>query len=241
MVFMADRKLLSSYGGGGGDLSEGTKQAVLITTYIGAVSSLIGSCTILACFVTLPALRRFSFRLVAYLSISDVISSTMLLLGDPDEGSFACGFQSYVSQFATIASVLWTAAIAFVLYKAVVLRSLVASNIRRLELKLHGGVWGVSFVLMLLPIIDNSYGKAGTWCWIRNDKAGQALRLVAFYIPLWLTAAFNGVLYYFVGKTLRRTKALLTAAGIKSNNSSTRAIQMVQRLGWYPIILVGVW
>ena len=159
------RALLSSYSGGGGSLSDGAADAALACTIAGASLSVIGSGTILTCFALLPALRRFSFRLVAYLSVADLISSTMLLIGDPSEGSFACGLQSYLSQFATIASVLWTAAIAFVLYKAVVLKTLSAAAIQPLERKLHLGVWGTSFIFMLLPIIDNSYGKAGTWCW----------------------------------------------------------------------------
>ena len=69
----------------------------------------------------------------------------------------------------------------------------------------------------------------------------QALRLVVFYIPLWLTVAFNCVMYYYVGRTLRRTKQLLSMAGVKSDSSSVKAIQIVQRLGWYPVILIGVW
>ena len=326
------RALLSSYSGGGGSLSDGAVDASLACTIVGASLSVIGSGTILTCFALLPALRRFSFRLVAYLSVADLISSTMLLIGDPREGSFACGLQSYLSQFATIASVLWTAAIAFVLYKAVVLKTLSAAVIQPLERKLHFGVWGTSFILMLLPIIDNSYGKAGTWCWygstktphrndrslihssairgtqyshshththysihrprmktdsghtefylhltrrrsdtsdekavvyvdtcmcihaylhvclflrnvcvsrIKNNDAGKALRLVVFYIPLWATISFNGVMYYYVGRTLRRTKQLLV--GVKADDSSLKAIQIVQRLGWYPVILIGVW
>lgn len=235
------RQLLSSYGGGGGDLSPGAADAALVLTYVGASLSLLGSGTILTCFAALPSLRRFSFRLVAYLSMCDCLSSAMLLLGDPRGGSFACSLQSFVSQFSTVASVLWTAAIAFVLWKAVVNRSLEAASIPGLERRLHALVWGCSFVLMLLPLIDNSYGEAGTWCWIKNTTAGKALRLVVFYIPLWLTVGFNCVMYYYVGRTLRRTKQLLSMAGVKSDSSSVKAIQIVQRLGYYPVILMGVW
>ena len=167
------RQLLSSYGGGGGDLSPGAADAALVLTYVGASLSLLGSGTILTCFAALPSLRRFSFRLVAYLSMCDCLSSAMLLLGDPRDGSFACSLQSFVSQFSTVASVLWTAAIAFVLWKAVVNRSLEAASIPGLERRLHALVWGCSFVLMLLPLIDNSYGEAGTWCWIKNTTGAS--------------------------------------------------------------------
>ena len=76
---------------------------------------------------------------------------------------------------------------------------------------------------------------------IKNNDAGKALRLVVFYIPLWATICFNGIMYYYVGRTLRRTKQLLAGAGVKADDSSLKAIQIVQRLGWYPVILIGVW
>lgn len=91
-----------------------------------------------------------------------------------------------------IAQILWTVAIACVLYDVTVnLRMYHSHEQSRLMRRFHAAVWGTALVTMLLPFTTNSYGNTGAWCWIKASNkeefdVGTMWRYLLLYIPVWL-------------------------------------------------------
>ncbi|KAJ4836018.1 glycolytic proteins transcriptional activator gcr1 [Turnera subulata] len=90
----------------------------------GGASSLsfVGSSFIVLCYCLFPHLRKFSFKLVFYLAISDMLCSFFSIVADPWSGfgGFLCYAQDYTTHFFCVASFLWTTTIAFTLHRTVV-------------------------------------------------------------------------------------------------------------------------
>ena len=120
-----------------------------------------------ACYLLLPKLRKFSFKLVFWLAVSDLGFSFACMLGDPDDGSVRCYTQAYLVSFFTLASVLWTTVIAHTLHISLHHPDKALGMHRRMRLY-HAYTWGVAFVLTMLPQSTDSYGSAGSFCWIRG-------------------------------------------------------------------------
>lgn len=69
--------------------------------------------------------------------------------------------------------------------------------------------WGVPAVITLCVLTTHGYGPAGFWCWIQGRNSyGSALRFVVFYLPLWMTCAYNVYVYFAL---VKRLKLLLTS------------------------------
>jgi hypothetical protein len=69
--------------------------------------SFIGSSFIIASYLKFPALRKFSFELVMWLSVADIIFCMAAFLGDQHDGSLGCYIQALCAQFGSTSSVLW--------------------------------------------------------------------------------------------------------------------------------------
>eukprot|EP00897_Mesotaenium_endlicherianum_P006632 jgi/Mesen1/5998/ME000304S05008 len=204
--------------------------------------SFCGSAFVVLCYLLFKDLRKFSFRLVFYLSLSDMLTSFFNLLGDPGEGVL-CYMQGYATQFFWVASFLWTTTIAFTLHRTVIRHK---TNVDALGPYFHAYVWGTALVMTLLPSIGADYGPAGAWCWVQNEKlAGKVLRFLTFYVPLWGAACFNGTVYFQVIRML--SNATRMAANIPERQrqldvgTTARVSQAMRRWGYYPLILIGSW
>ncbi|KAH0969739.1 hypothetical protein GBA52_028335 [Prunus armeniaca] len=102
-----------------GGLTEYDRQ-VLTAVNAGAASlSFVGSGFIVLCYVLFKELRKFSFKLVFYLALSDMLCSFFSMVGDPSRGFF-CYSHGYSTHFFCVASFLWTTTIAFTLHRTVV-------------------------------------------------------------------------------------------------------------------------
>eukprot|EP00850_Spirogloea_muscicola_P016500 SM000134S26943 [mRNA] locus=s134:202027:204822:+ [translate_table: standard] len=216
-------------------------QTRALTAANAAASSLsfAGSAFIVLCYLLFRDLRKFSFKLVFYLSLSDMLCSCFNMLGDPGNGAL-CYIQGYATQFFWIASFLWTTTIAFTLHRTVV-RHL--ADVEQLGPYFHAYVWGTSLLMTAIPFIGNDYGPAGAWCWIQNEKmTGKVLRFLTFYIPLWSAIIFNGTVYYQVIRMLSFATRMAAATADRQKQVEIRAdMKTLNRLGYYPLILIGSW
>mmetsp|Transcript_14452 Transcript_14452/g.27767 ORF Transcript_14452/g.27767 Transcript_14452/m.27767 type:complete len:326 (-) Transcript_14452:100-1077(-) len=213
-------------------------QQKVLTALNVAFSSLsfAGSTFIIICFLSFRDLRKFSFQLVFWLSISDALNCLGNFLGHP-HGATACYLQAVSTQFFSVCSFLWTTVIAFVLHRTVVEHK---PDVASLGARFHLFVWGSGCLLAALPATTSSYGPTGAaWCWIKNSSdADQAMRMFVFYLPLWGAILFNCFVYMRVIRILRFT--MKVAMGIQDQQ---RRLEMtaVHRLGFYPLILIVVW
>ena len=211
--------------------------------------SLLGSACILCCYARYAALRKNAFTLVACLSLSDVLNHVADFVGPPPADlavmvapgapiSPACWAQALGNAVFELSSVLWTSAIAATLYAQVML-AIRPERMERAFYAISAFCWGLPLVLALLPLTQglSVYGASGSWCWIRAAFPGWIFAI--FYAPLWLCMFLNVLVHV-------RIKARLEAmirGGAASTDAATAAklALVIERLKWYPFVLIVVW
>jgi len=169
----------------------------------GGLFTFFGSLTTITCYWTFHELQQKAFTLVLFLAVSD--------LGYGITGFFnslepkQCLTQAVITQFFSTSSIAWTTAIAYFLYRAVVLKDPRYAGAGTIPWGwYHLYCWGIPSLLTILPATTSSYGYSNGWCWFLNDSAGNAWKFVAFYIPLWFIILFLCIVYYLIHRQVRR-------------------------------------
>ncbi|GAB2296626.1 glycolytic proteins transcriptional activator gcr1 [Dionaea muscipula] len=222
-----------------GSLTANERQILAAVNMRASSLSLVGSGFIVLCYVLFKELRKFSFKLIFFLALSDMLCSFFSIVGDPSTGFF-CYAQGYSTHFFCVASFLWTTTIAFTLHRTVVQHK---TDVEDLEPMFHLYVWGTSVVMTVIRSIGNHHhGHLGAWCWTETGWAGKVAHLLTFYAPLWGAILYNGVTYFQVIQMLRN--ATLMAVGMSDRAYQSDAwmdTRALNRLGYYPLILIGSW
>ncbi|RDX80606.1 G-protein coupled receptor 1 [Mucuna pruriens] len=192
--------------------------------------SLAGSGFIVVCYFLFKELRKFSFKLVFYLALSDMLCSFFSIIGDPSKGFF-CYAQGYSTHFFCVASFLWTTTIAFTLHRTVVKHK---TDVEELEGMFHLYVWGTSLLCApLVMTIDILVPGAGL---------KQVVHFVTFYMPLWGAILYNGFTYFQVIRMLNNATRMAVGMSGQAFVSDTRDnMRALNRWGYYPLILIGSW
>ncbi len=217
------------------ELSEDEQHTLTVLSQVFSTFSVCGSALIIASYLLFPNLRKFSYKLVLWLSLTDLLNQAMSYFGNPSHRVIACDLQAFGMQFFSVASFLWTGAIAFVLRSTVIAKR---SDIESKYRTMHACIWSVALFTAVLP--SWKFGPTGAWCWISADNlTGKILRFVCYYVPLWATIGYNSYAYISVIRFLRRVQML--ANSIHSNDSREPRFEMkaISRLGWYPSILIA--
>ena len=235
-----------------------TANEVLLLNTVQTVSgtfSFLGSSFIICCFLAFPHLRKFAFRLVFALSLSDVFLCISAFLGNPVSCSAACTVQGFIMQWFNVSSVLWTTAISFVLFMCAI-RGHRVEKIEAHENKLRLFCWLVPLFIATIPLMANSYEDTGGWCWISGRGAGgTAQRLFLFFFPVWTAIGFNCFVYYKVIRLVQlvtrfqmdeaRPETYPTVGGAagRTGGQSDRSkmLSAINRLRFYPLVLIGCW
>ncbi|KAL6212217.1 hypothetical protein ACLB2K_017438 [Fragaria x ananassa] len=212
---------------------------VLTAVNAGAASlSFVGSGFIVLCYVLFKELRKFSFKLVFYLALSDMLCSFFSMVGDPSRGFF-CYSHGYSTHFFCVASFLWTTTIAFTLHRTVVKHK---TDVEDLEAMFHLYVWGTSLVVTVVRSIGNNHSHIGTWCWAQTGFTGKALHFITFYMLLWGAILYNGFTYFQVIRMLNNARRMAGSISDRPYQSDGRAeTKALNRWGYYPLILIGSW
>ncbi|KAM7279141.1 hypothetical protein ACFE04_006275 [Oxalis oulophora] len=219
-----------------GNLTPDQRQ-MLRAVNLGASSlSFVGSTFIVLCYVLFKELRKFSFKLVFYLAISDMLCSFFSIVGDPSNG-FVCYSQGYTTHFFCVASFLWTTTIAFTLHRTVVKHK---ADVEDLESIFHLYVWGTSLVMTVMRSISNNHSHLGALCYTQTGRTGKAVHFITFYMPLWGAILYNGYTYFQVIRMLNNATRM--AVGMTDRPFDLRPdIKALNRWGYYPLILIGSW
>nr|GEX11444.1 G-protein coupled receptor 1 [Tanacetum cinerariifolium] len=223
----------------------GGERHILTAVNTGASTlSLLGSGFIVLCYLGFKDLRKFSFKLVFFLALSDMLCSFFSIVGDPSKGFF-CYAQGYSTHFFCVASFLWTTTIAFTLHRTVVRHK---ADVEDFEPMFHLYVWGTSVVMTVLRSIGNEHGHPGhigrvaAWCWTETGRTGKAVHFFTFYAPLWGAILFNGIVYFQVIRMLNNVTRMAVGMSDRGSQSDTRAdMKALNRWGYYPLILIGAW
>ncbi|PUZ56749.1 hypothetical protein GQ55_5G359700 [Panicum hallii var. hallii] len=184
-----------------------------------AALSLVGSSFIVLCYLLFRELRKFSFKLVFYLAVSDMFCSLFTILGGPSN-AFYCFAHDYSAHFFCVASFLWTTTIAFTLHRTVVKHK---TDVEEFGSIFHLYVWGTSLATTVLRSIGSDYGRPGSWCWIQQGSMAKVLHLITFYLPLWGAILYNGFTYYEVNRMLNNATRMAAGISDRSNQSDIRA------------------
>ncbi|RYR05948.1 hypothetical protein Ahy_B06g085768 isoform A [Arachis hypogaea] len=175
--------------------------------------SFVGSGFIVLCYLLFKELRKFSFKLVFYLALSDMLCSFFSIVGDPSKGFF-CSAQGYSTHFFCVASFLWTTTIAFTLHRTVVKHK---TDVEEFEAMFHLYVWGTSLAM-------------------------TAIHLLTFYMPLWGAILYNGFTYFQVIRMLNNaTRMAVGMSGQPYASDARDNMRALNRWGYYPLILIGSW
>ncbi|XP_027183507.1 G-protein coupled receptor 1 isoform X2 [Coffea eugenioides] len=224
-----------------GNLSASDRRILTAVNTGASTFSFIGSGFIVLCYLLFKELRKFSFKLVFFLALSDMLCSFFSIIGDPSKGFF-CYAQGYTTHFFCVASFLWTTTIAFTLHRTVVRHK---TDVEDLEPMFHLYVWGTSGVVTVIRSISNDHGHIshiGAWCWAQTGRTGKAVHFITFYAPLWGAILFNAVTYFQVIRMLKNATRM--AAGMSERIfqfDSRPDVKVLNRWGYYPLILIGSW
>ena len=102
------------------------------------------------------------------------------------------------------------------------------------RLEWYFAIFANGIPLFVLAIPFDYFGESEGWCWIQDSGAyflvGTILRLLTFYVPLWLVVAYNVVIYSNIRRVLQRQGHLMQFP-------TPDADQIVKRFRWYPWVL----
>jgi hypothetical protein len=199
-----------------------------------------GSISVICCllislsYAFFSSLRGYEFRLVLYITLSDMIASIMYMIpSSPNEG--ICSFQGVILSFAE------NLRLAFYLQMSINIHSTLKAcedKIKKYEKFCLIVIFITSSIFAGLPLITSSYGKADGICWIRVDNdhylPGTLLRFGVSYIPLWMVICYNYWVYYLMMKNIKN----LRRSSVFRKSFSGSAIR---KLWLYPAILTICW
>ena len=215
-------------------LSSADQELLQVVIAIGAALGLLGALFIISMFTCYKHLRSFAFRLVFYLALCDAGDTIVTLIGTGTKA--ACALQGVAHSFFSLASVFWIDVIAWVLYSSVVGQR---DDARQKEPTYVCGVFGVSLVLALAPLLSGSYDESiSGLCWLsEKSQRTTALvwQLVQFYSVLWFSFFFATWCYYRVYKS---SQYLLNSISDMSEDLRENTLRRTGKLMYYPLTLV---
>ncbi|QDZ17997.1 G-protein coupled receptor [Chloropicon primus] len=219
---------------GASELGTSDQHTLTVVNQVFSGFSVCGSALIICSYVLFPSLRKFSYKLVLMLSISDFGNQGCSFLGNPNHEQALCAIQAVGIQFWSVASFLWTGAIAYVLRSTVIDKR---TDIEGTYRKMHVFIWALSFGAAVIP--SWAYAPTGAWCWIEGeDIGGKIMRFIFYYAPLWFVIGYNVFAYVSVIRYLRRVQLLANSINTNADSQPRFEMKAISRLGWYPCILI---
>lgn len=167
--------------------------SVLVCTYVSCSVSICGAITIFVTYCTVPQAKNQTRRLLLYLTIADLLTSSGNLLGAirysvrhrhhpllTDEEILEhcrhpgniCTVQSLITTFSSLASFSWTIIIGLHILLTLVYQSEWCMTTLSKVLA-HCVSWGLPFIITMVGAFKNVFGEdlsisSGPWCWIRG-------------------------------------------------------------------------
>ena len=181
---------------------------------VAAVVSLLACLAAIFIIILFKKWQSFGQRLILYL----MISTTFLALGIVFKVAFngvdtghtvrgLCAFAGFITQVEAWMVINTTSAITIYLFLGIVCNKLT----EKYEILYILFIFVLPLVFNWIPFINNIYGHAGVWCWIRSvdldtcEKLvfGQALQLALYYVPLYIILVLWFLLYLAILCKLR--------------------------------------
>lgn len=195
--------------------------------------SILGSIFVCTVYLAFKEIRVFSYKLVVMMCIADSILSLALLLPGY-HGFIHCQIAAFLNSYGSLSSILWNAIIAYSLYVTVFFQNI---DIASKEIHFLVIGFGAPLLVSIVPFFLDMYGEAQGWCWIKDDASdgyefplGTILRLVTFYIPLWIIIPINLFIYARVIKHIQEEIEYTDEQGELRRT-------LISKLSSYPVML----
>ena len=214
---------------------------LLMLVRIGGCLSVVGSLFIIVSYCIFRRSRKFSRKLLLFLTIADLGASLGWLMSGfhvdmplPDRPGTLCVIQGYVLQFFYLASFLWTACFAFHLFQLIWIKN---RRAYKLGWRYHVLSWGIPGGICIYFGIKQYFKEPGMgytqdrpWCWITSSSVDRPDKFqwetfAFFYIPLVSILLFNLCLYVCLVRRLH-------------NNLSSMEYKIRQRLVLYIAVFI---
>lgn len=182
------------------------------------VLSFLASSSVISIIVLFKKYNFFIQRLILYLCLCAALNSASVVLRfsqlRPEDDNPTlhgiCVATAFIDQ-----TTLWSLSIAFF---CLTFNMLIAVTLNRSTAGLEFGYIFFIFLFPLMfnwvPFLNNSYGRAGAWCWIRSreencseNKMGLSLTYALWYGPHWVLLALLLVAYLVVVVNVVRKKS----------------------------------
>ncbi len=217
-------------------------------TIVAAISSTMGAISFLACLFMIGIIilyKKYLFftqRLILYLSIAAALVSftTVLHIAERNGPNWLCVGVAYVDH-----TVSWAVLIAITCITVnLTLLVLFHRNTERLEKVYVIFIFVLPLTFSWIPFINEAYGKAGAWCWIRSEDDncnsftyGAILQLILWYIPLYILFIILTIVYVIILVKLRRDRNQWTGQYDPTANKMQQVMQReIRPLLWFPLI-----
>ena len=159
--------------------------------------SLLASCFVIFLIVLFKKWRFFTQRLVLYLATSVAllsITATVIRVDYNNETSDFyvrfCQFSAFALQNTSWMELMAVASITLYIFEC----AFFSKRTDRFEPVYLFFIFAFPLLFNWIPFINKSYGRAGAWCWIRNQEYltcerfvfGQVLQFVLWYVPIYV-------------------------------------------------------
>ena len=215
-----------------------------------AFISLLASCFIISLIVLFKKWRFFAQRLVLYLAISVLLESISTIIHRVDYNNETSDFYVRFCQFSAFVehNTSWMelmAVVSITLY--IFVCAVFSKRTDRLELVYLFFIFVFPILFNWIPFTVNGYGRAGAWCWIRNENiftceefvAGQVLQFVLWYVPLYVILIILIGLYVTILIKIHwydRRKWTGSSYNDDDKHLHTQMSKEIRSLLWYPFI-----
>lgn len=217
-------------------------QYLLLVT---SLLSMIGSLAIVLMSFRIKIIQSEFSDIIVSMAITDfffsmkfILSSSMVIAGDLSvitDGAPACYISAIMGQFFGLGTISWNFVISLYLfllmYKPIRFRhKLKEIGRRKLNLYVHGFVWGFSiFTIFVSGVTGNIGSSPHGACWLKN------FYILFFYGPLVIYWFFSVFVVVYTGMVLKK-------AAKATRGGHPRAAKVAQQqLGVFTIAFITVW
>ena len=204
---------------------------IVLINLICSILSILGSLFIFFVFIVHKKIRKLPYRLIIYLTISDLGTSIAFCL--PVSDSWLCNIQGGLLSYFMLSSIFWCSVISHAMVK-VIKYNFDLENYEKRYL-LFG--FGLPFLSLAVLADIKNYKMTYGFCWIYSDNNSGAswtreiiYRAITYYFPLILIQIYIFYLYFMIKRHFYINSGLSTF-----HDDLKRKIVLKMRL--YPIIL----
>lgn len=173
--------------------------------------------------------RFFSQRLILYVALAAILLNVGIILHRVDYNNQNsdfyvrfCRFGGFLDQCSNWILLISISAIithsSFIIF--------LDKNTEKYEMVYIAAIFGFPLLVSWIPFVQNSYGRAGAWCWIRSEDRGTCrpfllgtwLQFTTWFVPLYAIMVVLVALYAVIlVKMYRRRKTQTPDAAKKKD------------------------